>query len=488
MIDSVSKINYNFCMDDHLQEKCAVVGVWDTHNDVARTAYFALFAQQHRGQEQSGIAVITDQGIHAHKASGLVSQVYTEEIIQSLKSTVAIGHNRYSTSKGVNISHAQPVVIQDIALAHNGNLPSVKALESFVSCYGRDTSECSDSELMAMAIQVYREKGELLSKAILCATKLFTGSYSAVALGDNSLVAFRDPCGIRPLSIGILPSGGYVVASETCALQTVSAVFFRDVAPGEIVTIDKDGLRSEIFAQPNQKIDAFEFVYFARHDSTILGRSVYQTRYDAGEELAKEHTLPIDVVVPVPETSIPAALGYAMTRNIPFHLALNKNRYIHRTFIEPQQKDRDKNVHMKFTVISSLVAGKRVALIDDSIVRGTTSRQIIKMIFEAGAKEVHFLSVSPPVRFPDFYGIDTPNQKNLIAAIKTIDEIREYLGATEVHYLSLDGLVRAIGLPRENLCLSCFNGEYPIDLGERMTDVSYTRPDRPHCNVLGSSC
>lgn len=464
-------------MDDHLQEKCAVVGVWDKNDDVARTTYFALFAQQHRGQEQTGIAVITDSGIQVHKASGLVSQVYTEEIIQGLKSTVAIGHNRYSTSKGTDSSHAQPVVLENaISLAHNGNLPSMVALESFISSNGKDPSGYSDSELMAMAIQVYREKGELLSKAVLSATSLFTGSYSAVALGDNSLVAFRDPCGIRPLSIGILPSGGYIVASETCALQTVSAVFLRDIAPGEIVTIDKDGLRSDIFAQPNQKIDVFEFVYFARHDSTILGRLVYQTRFDAGKELAKEYTMPIDVVVPVPETSIPAAMGYATARNIPFHLALNKNRYIHRTFIEPQQKDREKNVHMKFTVLSSLVVGKRVALIDDSIVRGTTSQQIIKMLFKAGAKEVHFLSVSPPVRFPDFYGIDTPDQKNLIAAVKTISEIREYLGATALHFLSLDGLVRSIGLPRENLCLSCFNGEYPIDLGERIKDVDYKIP------------
>ncbi|MBI3458923.1 hypothetical protein HY061_01525 [Candidatus Azambacteria bacterium] len=310
-------------MDDHLQEKCAVVGVWDKSDDVARTAYFALFAQQHRGQESSGIAVLTDQGIGLHKASGLVSQVYTEEIIQNLKGTVAIGHNRYSTSKGGDSMHAQPVVIKDsLALAHNGNLPDLTVLESFISFYGKDISDCSDSELMALAITIYREKGESLSKAVKSALPLFHGSYSAVAIGDNSLVAFRDPCGIRPLSIGILPNGGYIVASETCALQTVGATFFRDVIPGEIVTIDQDGLRSEMFAKPNQKIDVFEFVYFARHDSTILGRSVYQTRYDAGVELAKEHTLPVDIVVPVPETSIPAAMGYAAARNIPFHLAL----------------------------------------------------------------------------------------------------------------------------------------------------------------------
>jgi amidophosphoribosyltransferase len=463
---------------DTLKEKCAVAGVWNKDNDVARTTYFTLFAQQHRGQEHTGIASYDAGTIHLYKAAGLVSQVYTEEIIEGLTGTVAIGHNRYSTSKGIGVEHAQPVQFTpSFALAHNGNLPSVKNLEAFVTENGFDASDHSDSELMALTVEVFRKQGMSVRDALVKAVPMFVGAFSAVAMGDGALFAFRDQFGIRPLSIGKQSTGGYVIASETCALDTVGADFVRDVAPGEIVVINDKGIESVIFAEAKPMIDMFEYVYFARHDSTINGRLVYEARRDAGRELGREYTPPIDVVVPVPETSIPAAIGYAQERGIPFELALHKNRYIHRTFILPKQEDREKAVRMKLTVLRPLVEGKRVALIDDSVVRGTTSKQIVDMMFQAGAAEVHYVVASPPVRFPDFYGIDTPDQDHLIAAQKTIEEIREYIGVTGLHYLSIDGLVRAIGLPRENLCSSCFTGEYPIDLGEKAENIRYDLPD-----------
>ncbi len=464
-------------MDDRLTEKCGIVGIWSKDIEAARTAYFGLFALQHRGQEQSGIATSDGSVIHSYIGSGLVSQVYTEDKIASLTGHVAVGHNRYSTSRGTDATHGQPVTTHDIvALAHNGNLPSVTALENFVREKGLNPENRSDSELMADAIAIYMKEGKSLSEAVKAAFPLFTGAYSITALDNKgTLVAFRDPFGMRPLSLGTVP-GGYVIASETCALRTMGATFVRDVEPGELLVIGENGLTSSILAPATPKFDIFEFVYFARHDSTIMGRSVYQARRNTGLELAKEYPVEADIVVPVPETSIPAAIGYAEAHGIPLELALNKNRYIHRTFIEPHQENREQKVRMKLSTLDAVISGKRVAVIDDSIVRGTTSKQIVKMLFDAGAKEVHFLVVSPPVRFPDFYGIDTPVQRDLISSHKTVEQVREYIGATTLHFLSLDGLVTAIGLPKENLCTSCFTGEYPIPLYEREKDITHSVP------------
>jgi amidophosphoribosyltransferase len=464
-------------MEDRLKEKCGIVGIWSKDVEVARTAYFGLFALQHRGQEQSGIATSDGSQIHSYIGSGLVSQVYTEEKIASLTGYAAIGHNRYSTSRGTDATHGQPVTTHDIVtLAHNGNLPSVKALEAFVSEHGLSPENRSDSELMTDAIAIYMKEGKSLPDAIKAAFPLFTGAYSIVVLDKNgTLAVLRDPFGMRPLSLGTI-SGGYVVASETCALRTMGATFVRDVEPGELLVIGENGLTSTILAEATPKFDIFEFVYFARHDSTIMGRSVYQARRNTGRELARENKIEADIVVPVPETSIPAAIGYAEAAGIPLELALNKNRYIHRTFIEPHQDNREQKVRMKLSTLDEVIKGKRVAVIDDSIVRGTTSKQIVKMLFDAGAKEVHFLVVSPPVKFPDFYGIDTPVQRDLIGSHKTVEQTREYIGATTLHYLSLDGLVNAIGIPKENLCTSCFTGEYPIPLFEREQDITHNVP------------
>jgi amidophosphoribosyltransferase len=457
----------------NLNEKCAVFGIWDG-KEASRYAYFGLFALQHRGQEQTGIASTDGKQIFSYKHSGLVSQVYTEKIIKKLEGFAAIGHNRYSTSRGSSIKHAQPIIHSDkFAFAHNGNLPSTKALEDFLKENNIPTKGNSDSGLMAKAIGFYMDKRLSLSKAIEKAYPLFTGAFSCVALSTTELVAFRDERGIRPLVIGT--SGKETVfSSETCGLRTVNAKYLRDVLPGELVIVSKSGMKSKILATAEPKFDIFEFVYFSRHDCLMLGQSVYQVRKNFGKILARENPkLKLDVIVPVPETAVPAAIGYSHESGIPFEMALNKNRYIHRTFIEPTQANREEKVKMKLTVLRSIISGKRVGIVDDSIVRGTTSKEIVKMFFNAGAKEVHFLVASAPVKFPDFYGIDTPTQEKLISSQKTIKETCDFLGATSLSFLSIDGMVKATGLPKDRLCLSAFNGEYPLPIFEHEKEIKY---------------
>ncbi|MFA5936921.1 MAG: amidophosphoribosyltransferase [Candidatus Paceibacterota bacterium] len=457
-----------------INEKCAVFGIFNAPNVASRQAYFGLFALQHRGQEQTGIVSTDGKNIFYHKSSGLVSQVYTEKNIEKLSGFAAIGHNRYSTSRGTDSKHAQPIIFNHtVAFAHNGNLPSTKALENFLKNNKISVKENSDSELMAKALGFYMKKGKSLSKAVEIAYPLFTGSFSCVALSPKEMVAFRDPRGIRPLVIG-KKGDETIIASETCALRTVGANFLREVLPGEMVIISKDGIKSKILAKQDPKFDIFEFVYFSRHDSIILEKSVYQVRKNFGKILFKEHKkIKLDIVVPVPETGIPAAIGYSQASGVPFEMALNKNRYIHRTFIEPTQSSRDQKMKIKLSVLRSIIKGKRVGIIDDSIVRGTTSKQIIKMLFDAGAKEVHFLVCSAPVKFPDFYGIDTPTQEHLISSQKTIKETCEYLGATSLSFLSIDGMVKATGLPKKIFCLSAFNGEYPLPIFEHEKEIKY---------------
>jgi len=459
---------------NNLNEKCAVFGIFNAPLIASRQTYFGLFALQHRGQEQTGIVSTNGKKIFSHKGSGLVSQVYTEKIIKKLSGFAAIGHNRYSTSHGSHPKHAQPIIFNNtVSFAHNGNLPNTKALENFLKKNKVSIKNASDSELMAKTIGTYMKKGLSLPKAVKKAYPLFTGSFSCVALSNKELVTFRDPRGIRPLVIGKREKET-VVASETCALRAVGASLLREVLPGELVIISKNGLKSEILAKEEPKLDIFEFVYFSRHDCLLLGKSVYQVRKNFGKMLFKEHPdIKIDVVIPVPETSIPAAIGYSQASGVPFEMALNKNRYIHRTFIEPLQVGRDEKIKMKLSVLRSIIKGKRVGIIDDSIVRGTTSRQIVKILFEAGAKEVHFLVGSAPVKFPDFYGIDTPKQENLVSSQKTIEEIRQYLGATSLSFLSIDGMVKATGLPKNRFSLSAFNGEYPLPIFEHEKDIKY---------------
>ncbi len=460
-------------MENSLSEKCGVFGVYGQGLDVSRITYYGLSVLQHRGQESSGIAVSDGQIIDRHKDAGLVSRVYNERIIKSLQGHIGIGHNRYSTSGTKGLHHAQPFVENDIiAFAHNGNLPSVTALKTFLKENKIETGGCSDSELMAKALSFYLQQGMLVSHAVKNCYPLFTGAFSVVGMTKTELFAFRDPCGIRPLSVGKIEDGGYVIASETCALNIVNAQSIKDIKPGELVIVNSEGIKFYQMAFSNLKVDAFEFVYFARPDSVIHGRHVGTVRSNCGQILAKECPLDVDMVVPVPETAVQTALSYARALNLPAETAIVKNRYIHRTFIEPEQHTRELGVKMKLYPMPEIIKGKRVAIIDDSIVRGTTSRQLIKSFFDAGAKEVHMLISSPPVRFPDFYGINTPKISELIAVGKTVEQICDSIGANSLYFLSLEGLVEAIGLPADNLCLSCFNGEYPIRLRERAAEIS----------------
>lgn len=463
-----------------LSEKCAVFGVYGPGLDVSRLSFYGLFALQHRGQEASGIAVADGTEIKYHKGQGLVTHVYSEEDIQNLRGHIAVGHNLYSTTKVKEHCHFQPVIRSNsakdinIALAHNGNIPSLAALQEFLTSRGIEFAALNDSELMATAINCYINDGLSLEDAVREAFPLFTGAFSLLIMNKDTLVAVRDACGIRPLAIGTIGDDAYVVASETCAFQTTGAELLREVEPGEMVVINKNGIKSYQLAKPNLKLDLFEFVYFSRPDSMLLGKSVYEVRKNSGIQLAKEAALEVDIIVPVPDTATPAAVGYSQATGLPVEWALVKNRYIHRTFIQPDQHTRDLGVKLKLNPLTAIIKGKRVALIDDSIVRGTTSKQIIKTLFEAGATEVHFLVSSPPVKFPDFYGIDTPKQDKLIAAQMSIPEIQDYLGASSLHYLSLEGLISATGIPGQMFSTSCFTGEYPIDLKNRYEEVSYS--------------
>ena len=455
-----------------LGEKCGVFGIYGKDLDAGRLTFFGLYALQHRGQESSGIATSDGETVYAHKRMGLVAQVFREKDILRLPGYMAIGHNRYSTSKSSSVKHAQPVLIEDLSLTlvHNGNLPSTRALEGFLSEKGLPTKQLSDSEMIAETIAYYVRQGHALPEAIQKTYPLMTGSFSILIMDKKQLIAIRDKCGIRPLSIGSL-NGGFVFSSETCAFHPIGAEYVRDVKPAEMVIVDENGMKSVMLGEGTQKLDIFEFVYFARPDSMLLGKSVYTFRKNCGIELAKEFPLEADVVIPVPETAIPVALGYAEKTGIPMEMGLIKNRYIHRTFIEPEQHIREQGVKLKLTPLPEVIKGKRVVVVDDSIVRGTTSRQIVAMLFEAGATEVNFIVSSPPVKFPDFYGIDTPLQKNLIAAERTPEEILTYLRATRLHYLSYEGLIRATELPEELFSTSCFTGEYPIDILERKAEI-----------------
>ncbi len=465
-------------MED-LKEKCGIVGIYGRNLPVSKLCFFSLFALQHRGQEASGITTNNGEKFCTHKGAGLVAGVYKEEDINSLVGHIGIGHNRYSTSGGTALDHAQPVVnnSQSFALAHNGNLPSVKALEKFLKENNTLQSNRSDSELITDAIDFHLRHGVDIKEAMQKVFPLLTGAFSLVMMTKDKLVAVRDEYGMRPLSLGQVKDG-YIVASETCAIKTIAGDFIREVDPGEMVIIDDKGIESIKLAEPNPKHDVFEFVYFARPDSVLRGKLIYDVRKNFGKILAKECKLDVDMIVPVPDTAMPVAIGYSLVSSIPIELGLIKNRYMHRTFIEPDQASREHSVALKLIPLPEVIKGKRIAILDDSIVRGTTSKRLVKDLFKAGAKEVHFLVSSPPVKFPDFYGIDTPKQKDLIASSKTVEEIREFLGATSLHYLSLNGLIEAIGLPKDELCTSFFTGEYPIDLRERKNEVSYDVPKK----------
>jgi amidophosphoribosyltransferase len=456
-----------------LKEKCGVFGVYGLPGlEASRLTYYGLWALQHRGQESSGIASTEGKKIYDHVRAGLVATAYQEGDLDPLKGHIAIGHNRYSTSGGARERHGQPIIDADrtLAFAHNGNLPSTVALEAFLAEHKIATDELNDSAMMAASINYYMKQGLSLPDAVQAAYPLFTGAFSCVAMTKDTLVAFRDSYGIRPLALGRLEDG-YVVSSETCALDAVGAAYLREVQPGEMVIVNKKSLQARQLAEGQQRLDIFELVYFARPDSLLLGRRVNDVRMAMGRQLAKEHPRRADIVIPVPDSSIPMALGYAQALGLPFEHALIKNRYIHRTFIRPTQALRERDVRLKLNPLPESIMGKSVVVIDDSIVRGTTTRQIVSMLYGAGAVEVHLLSCSPPIKFPDFYGIDTPRQDELIAAVMSEEEIRQHVGSTTLGYLSYDGMIKATGRRAEVFSTACFNGVYPVDILERASEV-----------------
>jgi amidophosphoribosyltransferase len=444
--------------------------------EAARLVHTGLWTLQHRGQESSGISVSDGESIRTHKGPGLVAHVYDEAALSRLAGPMAIGHNRYSTSGGGASTHSQPVTGRgsELALAHNGNLPAVSRLVAFLENNGIGTAGANDSELMHRAIEYRLSIGASLEVAIRECFDLFTGVFSLLLMTRNELAAARDSHGIRPLSLGRL-DGGFIFSSESCAIDAAGGIFVRDVRPGELVIVDQEGLRSIQIVNGEEKLDIFEFVYFARPDSILLGQRVNEVRRNLGVNLAREHAVAADVVIPVPDSAIPAALGYAGETGIPLDFGLLKNRYIHRTFIRPAQTLRESGVKLKLNPIPEVLRGRRVAVVDDSIVRGTTARQIVEMLRRSGAEEVHFLVSSPPVRFPDFYGIDTPRPDELVASGMSVEEITKYIGADSLTYLSYHGMIQATGLPEDRFSTSCFSGVYPVDIGTNATSPEVPR-------------
>ena len=446
-------------------EACGVFGVYGADAEAARIAYFGLFALQHRGQESAGIAVSDGDTLTVYKDMGLVAQVFDESTLAGLSGSLAIGHTRYSTTGSAVWENSQPVYrhirANGIALAHNGNLTNTEELAAQIGPVATTT----DSELMTAAIAAEMTEHDVdLSTALEAVLPSFQGAFTLAVMDRRSLVGVRDPHGFRPLCLGRLDDG-WVVASETAALDIVGAWFVREVEPGEMVVIDAAGPRSVRPFRPSEsRMCLFEFVYFARPDSRVQGESVHAVRQRAGRSLASEAPAAADVVVPVPESGIPAAQGYAAVSGIPYSDGLVKNRYVGRTFIEPAQSMRDRGIRMKLNPMPQALAGKRVVLVDDSIVRGSTTRQLVGMVRDAGATEVHLRISSPPYRWPCFYGMDTGDRATLLAAGRSIDEIAEYLGVDTLAYLDLDALIRATRVPQSNFCTACLSGDYPTDV------------------------
>ena len=446
---------------------CGVFGIRSDERDVARLAYFGLFALQHRGQESAGIAVSDEGRVTALREMGLVAHVFSEDQLQALPGDLAIGHTRYSTTGANRWSNAQPLVhhgrARTIALAHNGNLVNVEELRDGLVGDGVRLASGSDSELIAALIG---NDPAPLDEAIANAMRRLEGAYSVTALAEDTLVAFRDPHGFRPLVLGRIGED-WVVASETCALDLVGADVVRDVRPGEVVLVEPDGLRAAQAAPTGRNaLCIFEHVYFARPDSRLEGVEVHGARVRMGERLAEEAPVEADLVIGIPDSGTPAAIGYSKASGIPFNEALVKNRYVARTFIQPDQGMREQGIRMKFNPLDE-VAGKRIVAVDDSIVRGSTMRQLVQMLVDAGAAEVHVRVSSPPVVSPCYYGIDMADEDELAAAHRSVEEMRAHIGATSLHYLSLEGMQEATRLPKDSVCRACFTRDYPTRVPQR---------------------
>jgi amidophosphoribosyltransferase len=449
------------------REECGVFAVFG-HEDAAKLAYFGLYALQHRGQESAGIIASDGRNVCEHKAMGLVPEVFNEGILDRLEGHMALGHVRYSTTGSSLLVNAQPFRIQYsgkcLAIAHNGNLVNARQIRGELEDRGSIFQTTMDSEVVLHLTAKCIRKG--LEQAMTETMAQVKGAYSMVIMTEDTLIAARDPNGFRPLCIGRLDSG-YVISSETCALDLVDAEYLRDVEPGEIIIIDQDGLRSVptgLASRTSQCI--FELIYFARPDSTVFGQNVYLFRKKQGELLAREYPREVDFVMPFPDSGNYASIGYSHQSGIPLEMGMIRNHYVGRTFIQPSQSMRDFGVKVKLNPVKELLKGKRVLIMEDSIIRGTTARTRIKTLRDIGASEVHMLVSCPPHRFPCHYGIDFTTRGELIAAQKTVDEIREYAGLDTLGYLSIDNLVKATHIPGEDLCLACFDGNYPVPIDE----------------------
>ena len=449
---------------------CGVFGVFG-HPNAAELTYYGLYALQHRGQESAGIVACDGRQFREYKRMGLVSQIFTNDILHSLAGHSAVGHTRYSTTGSSHLRNAQPLTGDgkrgQIAIAHNGNLTNASALREELEDKGSLFTTTVDSEIIIHLLNQPALDGN--ENNLLQTVRRLEGAYSLAILTEQELIGVRDPFGFRPLCLGRLDQG-WVLASETCALDLISAKFERDIEPGEIVIIDKNGPRTlQAFpAHVGRAFCIFEYVYFARPDSNISGRNVYKVRVEMGRELAREHPLEADVVVPVPDSGNCAALGYSLESGIPYEMAFVRNHYVGRSFLQPSQLIRDFNVRVKLNLITELVKGKRVIVVDDSIVRGTTCKARVNNLKEAGAKEVHVLVSCPPHMNPCVYGIDFPDRSKLMAASHSLDEIRHYLNADSLAYLSEAGMVKATGLPADSYCMACYNGKYPVPYDEQV--------------------
>ncbi len=449
-----------------IREECGVFGVWG-HPEAAKLAYFGLYALQHRGQESAGIVSSDGKTVCEYKAMGLVSEVFNEARLSELRGHISVGHVRYSTTGSSSLHNAQPFCVRHagctLALAHNGNLTNAHEIRTELEAKGSIFQTTMDSEIIVHLLAKTHRNG--LEDAVSQAMEVVKGAYSVLICTEKMLVGFRDPLGFRPLCIGKL-GDAYILSSETCALDLVEAEYIRDVSPGEIVIIDENGLRSFQTTQKKRSANCiFEFIYFARPDSQIFGQNVYGFRKELGCALAHEVSLDADVVIPFPDSGNYAALGYAQAANIPLELAVIRNHYVGRTFIQPSQGMRDFAVRVKLNPVKDVLKGKRVVVVEDSIVRGTTSKTRIKAIRECGAKEISMLVSCPPMRSPCYYGIDFSSKGELIAAKQNVEEIRRYLTLDCLHYLSLEAMVKASKVDAGQFCLACFNGDYPVDPG-----------------------
>ncbi|MGB3491518.1 MAG: amidophosphoribosyltransferase [Elainellaceae cyanobacterium] len=474
---------------DKPEESCGVFGIYAPGEEVAKLSYFGLFALQHRGQEAAGIATFDEGQIHIYKNSGLVSQVFHEGILNQLTGTHAIGHTRYSTTGSSRVANAQPFVVStrlgSLALAHNGNLVNAYELRQEFAASEFSPVTTTDSEMIALAIAQEVNSGKGWTEGAISAFQRCKGAFSLTIATPDGIMGVRDPLGIRPLMLGVIPEHSvsdagdpmrartttghkYVFASETCGLDIIGAEFVREVEPGELVWITEEGLTSVQWAEAKRKMCVFEMIYFARPDSVVDDESLYSYRMRLGKQLAIESPADVDLVMGVPDSGIPAAIGYSEQSGIPYAEGLIKNRYVGRTFIQPTQSMRESGIRMKLNPLKDVLVGKRILIVDDSIVRGTTSRKIVKALRDAGAIEVHMRISSPPVTHPCFYGIDTDNQDQLIASTHSTQDIEEHIGVESLAYLSWEGMLDSTQQGRDRFCSACFTGNYPVAIPEQI--------------------